>query len=99
MGHSGDEMRVLRLRTEPSLAGTIAVRVVDSGPPVDPEVVKKMFQPFFTTKSGGMGMGLSICKTIVEAHGGQLTAAANKIRGMEFRITLPLTPVVADRTP
>ena len=99
MGHSGDEMRVLRLRTEPSLAGTIAVRVIDSGPPVDPEVVKKMFQPFFTTKSGGMGMGLSICKTIVEAHGGQLTAAANKIRGMEFRITLPLTPVVADRTP
>jgi signal transduction histidine kinase len=99
MGHSGDEMRVLRLRTEPSLAGTIAVRVIDSGPPVDPEVVKKMFQPFFTTKSGGMGMGLSICKTIVEAHGGQLTAAANKIRGMEFWITLPLTPAVADRTP
>ena len=90
MGHSGDEMRVLRLRTEPGLAGTIAVRVIDSGPPVDPEVVKKMFQPFFTTKSGGMGMGLSICKTIVEAHRGQLTAAANKPRGMEFRITLPL---------
>lgn len=90
MRHSGDEMRVLRLRTEPSLAGTIAVRVVDSGPPVEPEVVKKMFQPFFTTKSGGMGMGLSICKTIVEAHGGRLTAAANKPRGMEFRITLPL---------
>jgi signal transduction histidine kinase len=90
MRHSGDEMRVLRLRTEPSLAGTIAVRVVDSGPPVESEVVKKMFQPFFTTKSGGMGMGLSICKTIVEAHGGQLTAAANKPRGMEFRITLPL---------
>jgi len=90
MRHSGDEMRVLRLRTEPSLAGTIAVRVVDSGPPVESEVVKKMFQPFFTTKSGGMGMGLSICKTIVEAHGGQLTAAANRPRGMEFRITLPL---------
>jgi C4-dicarboxylate-specific signal transduction histidine kinase len=90
MGHSGDAMRILRLRTEPGLAGTIAVRVVDTGPPVDPEVVKKMFQPFFTTKSGGMGMGLSICKTIVEAHGGQLTAAANKTRGMEFRITLPL---------
>jgi signal transduction histidine kinase len=90
MRHSGDEMRVLRLRTEPSLAGTIALSVVDSGPPVEPEVAKKMFQPFFTTKSGGMGMGLSICKTIVEAHGGQLTAAANKPRGMEFRITLPL---------
>ena len=90
MGHSGDEIRVLRLRTEPSLDGTIAVRVINSGPPVDPEVVKKMFQPFFTTKSGGMGMGLSICKTIVEAHGGQLTAAANKPRGMEFQINLRL---------
>ena len=90
MAHSRDKMRVLRLRTEPGQAGTIAVRVVDSGPSVEPEVVKKMFQPFFTTKSGGMGMGLSICRTIVEAHGGQLTAAANKRRGMEFRITLPL---------
>ena len=99
MSRSDDEMRVLRLRTEPSLDGTITVRVIDSGRPVDPEVVKKMFEPFFTTKSGGMGMGLSICKTIVEAHGGRLTAAANKPRGMEFRITLPLIPVVADRIP
>jgi signal transduction histidine kinase len=49
-----------------------------------------MFQPFFTTKSSGMGMGLSICKTIVEAHGGQLTASPNNPRGMEFKITLPL---------
>ena len=99
MGHSGDAMRILRLRTEPGMAGTVSLRIVDSGPPVDPEVVKKMFEPFFTTKSGGMGMGLSICRTIVEAHGGQLMAVANKTRGMEFRITLPLTPVVADRTP
>src|SRR6185312_8537911 len=74
MSHSG-EMRVLRLRTEPGPARTVVARVVDSGPHVDPEVVNKMFQPFFTTKSSGMGMGLSICKTIVEAHGGQLTAS------------------------
>jgi len=90
MSHSDDEVRVLRLRTEPGRAGTIVVRVVDSGPRVDPEVVSKMFKPFFTTKSGGMGMGLSICKTIVEAHGGQLTASANNPHGMEFQITLPL---------
>jgi signal transduction histidine kinase/ABC-type uncharacterized transport system substrate-binding protein len=89
MSHSG-ETRVLRLRTEPGPARTVVVRVVDSGPRVDPKVVNKMFQPFFTTKSSGMGMGLSICKTIVEAHGGQLTASANNPRGMEFKITLPL---------
>jgi signal transduction histidine kinase len=52
--------------------------------------VEKMFQPFFTTKKSGMGMGLSICKTIVEAHGGRLTAHPNNPHGMEFQITLPL---------
>jgi signal transduction histidine kinase len=89
MSHS-DETRVLQVRTEPAPAKTVVVSVVDSGPRVDPEVVNKMFQPFFTTKSSGMGMGLSICKTIVEAHGGQLTASPNNPHGMEFKITLPL---------
>ena len=89
MSHSG-EMRVLRLRTEPGSASTVVIRVVDSGPRVDPQVVSKMFQPFFTTKSSGMGMGLSICRTIIEAHGGQLTASAHNPHGMEFQITLPL---------
>jgi signal transduction histidine kinase len=88
MSHAGHEMRILALRTE--VAGTVLLRVVDSGPRVDPEVVKKMFQPFFTTKSSGMGMGLSICQTIVETHGGQLTAAPNNPHGMEFQIILPL---------
>ena len=57
MSHSGNETRILWLRTEPGPAKTVVVRVVDSGPRVDPEVVSKMFQPFFTTKSSGMGMG------------------------------------------
>jgi len=91
MSHSGHRMRMLALRTEVDhSAGTVLVRVVDSGPRVDPEIVKKMFQPFFTTKSTGMGMGLSICQTIVEAHGGRLTAAPNNPEGMEFQIILPL---------
>jgi len=91
MSHSGHRMRILALRTEVDhSAGTVLVRVVDSGPRVDPEIVKKMFQPFFTTKSTGMGMGLSICQTIVEAHGGRLTAAPNNPEGMEFQIILPL---------
>jgi signal transduction histidine kinase len=91
MSHSGHRMRILALRTEADhTAGTVLVRVVDSGPRVDPEMVKKMFQPFFTTKSSGMGMGLSICQTIVEAHGGLLTAAPSNPHGMEFQIILPL---------
>jgi signal transduction histidine kinase len=86
MSHSKHGMRILGLWTEVDhSAGTVLVRVLDSGPRVDPEVVKKMFQPFFTTKSSGMGMGLSICKTIVEAHGGRLTAAPNNPHGMEFQ--------------
>jgi signal transduction histidine kinase len=90
MSHAGHGMRILALRTEVDPAGTVLLRVMDSGPSVDPKVVKKMFQPFFTTKSSGMGMGLSICETIVEAHGGQLTAAPNNPYGMEFQIILPL---------
>ena len=90
MERSDDETRLLRIRTEPGKDGNVAIRIVDSGQPVDPEVIEKMFQAFFTSKSGGMGMGLSICKAIVEAHGGRLTASAKKPRGMEFQITLPL---------
>jgi signal transduction histidine kinase len=90
MSDSQHKVRILTLRSEARPAGTVLVRVVDSGPRVDPEVVKKMFQPFFTTKSNGMGMGLSICKAIIETHGGLLTASPNNPHGMEFLITLPL---------
>src|SRR5262245_58217896 len=90
MSPAAHGIRILGLRTEVDPGGTVLLRVVDSGPRVDPKVVKKMFQPFFTTKSSGMGMGLSICQTIVEAHGGRLTAAPNNPHGMEFQISLPL---------
>ena len=90
MERSDDNKRLLRIRTEPGEDGHIALRVVDSGQPVTEEVIEKMFQPFFTSKLGGMGIGLSICKTIVEAHGGQLIAAAKKPLGMEFQIILPI---------
>ena len=73
-------------------AGTVLMKVADSGPSIDPKVAEKMFQPFFTTKPGGMGMGLAICKTIIEQHGGSLTASPSKPHGMEFQIVLPYCP-------
>jgi signal transduction histidine kinase len=90
MSESQHNVRILKLQSEARPGGTVLLRVVDSGPRIDLAVVKKMFQPFFTTKSNGMGMGLSICKTIIEAHGGRLTASPNNPHGMEFLITLPL---------
>jgi C4-dicarboxylate-specific signal transduction histidine kinase len=89
MSQPGHWMRILQLGTQVRPDGTVLTKVTDSGPSVDPKAVEKMFQHFFTTKPGGMGMGLAICKTIIEAHGGSLTAKPRKNRGMEFQIALP----------
>jgi signal transduction histidine kinase len=63
--------------------------VRDSGTGLDSENVDQLFQPFFTTKSGGMGMGLSICRGIIEAHGGRVWARPNVPKGATFQFTLP----------
>ena len=89
MSHSGDSARILQLRSQVDGAGTVLMKVADSGPSIDPKVAERMFQPFFTTKPGGMGMGLAICKTIIQQHGGSLTASPSKPHGMEFQIVLP----------
>jgi signal transduction histidine kinase len=67
----------------------VLVAVADSGPGIDPEHRERVFKSFYTTKSSGMGMGLSICQSIVDAHGGQLWADANEPRGAVFQFTLP----------
>ena len=92
MSRSGDSARILQLRSQLDGAGTVLIKVADSGPSIDPKVAERMFQPFFTTKPGGMGMGLAICKTIIQQHGGSLTASAGKPHGMEFQIVLPIAP-------
>jgi two-component system, LuxR family, sensor kinase FixL len=80
--------RELTIRAVPAEDDKVAVSVVDTGPGLVPEVADQLFQPFVTTKSQGMGVGLSICRSIVEAHGGALSAAANPGGGTIFRFTL-----------
>jgi signal transduction histidine kinase len=65
------------------------VSVRDSGPGIDPEHAERVFDAFYTTKFGGLRMGLSICRSIIDAHGGRLWAEANEPRGAVFRFSLP----------
>ena len=81
--------RELLISTEYGEARGILVAVRDSGPGVDPVDLERVFEAFYTTKSGGVGMGLSICRSIIDAHGGRLWAEANEPRGAVFRFTLP----------
>jgi two-component system sensor kinase FixL len=68
----------------------VEIEVRDTGPGLDEEVARRLFQPFVTTKPGGIGIGLSICRTIVEAHDGKLWASDNPGGGTIFHLTLPL---------
>jgi C4-dicarboxylate-specific signal transduction histidine kinase len=81
--------RELLISTEHSQTDGIIVTVRDSGPGIDPEQLDRVFDAFYTTKSSGVGMGLSICRSIIAAHGGRLWAEANKPKGAVFRFTLP----------
>jgi signal transduction histidine kinase len=81
--------RELLIGTEQIPTDGLLVTVRDSGPGIDPEHRERVFQAFYTTKSSGVGMGLSICRSIIDAHGGRLWAEANEPRGAVFQFTLP----------
>jgi len=81
--------RELEIRVRAEDADTVLVSVSDSGPGLAPEVRDRLFQPFVTTKASGMGVGLSICRTIVEAHGGRIWADSRPGGGATFAFTLP----------
>jgi PAS domain S-box-containing protein len=81
--------RELSISTEPGEAGGIRVSVRDSGPGIAPEHLQRIFDPFYTTKPNGVGMGLSICRSIIDGHGGRLWAEVNAPRGTLFQFTLP----------
>jgi two-component system sensor kinase FixL len=87
-GTPARERRVVIHTTAPD-ANTVMISVSDSGPGIDQDKLGRIFQPFFTTKREGLGMGLSIARTIVEAHGGMLWATNNPGRGASFLCRLP----------
>jgi signal transduction histidine kinase len=83
-----DGPRVLGVRSEVHDGGGVIVSVADTGTGIGSQDVERIFNPLFTTKSGGMGMGLSICRSIIEAHDGRLWVAPNKPEGAVFRFML-----------
>ncbi len=89
-----DRARELRLQTRIEEGRRVSITVEDSGVGISPEVAAKLFSAFFTTKAEGMGLGLSICRSIVEGHGGSISCAAPSARGASMQIALPV-PVVA----
>ncbi|WP_082637362.1 PAS domain S-box protein [Bradyrhizobium retamae] len=85
-----ERTRELRINSETEAAGGVLVTVRDSGPGLAPADVERVFQAFYTTKAKGMGMGLAICRSMVEAHRGRMWASANEPRGAVFQFSLPL---------
>jgi signal transduction histidine kinase len=86
---ANDGPRILTVRSEARGADRVVVSVADTGAGISSDHSDRIFNPLFTTKSGGMGMGLSICRAIIEAHEGQLWFAPNIPRGAIFRFTVP----------
>ena len=85
MSEGPRELLISTAKTDPG----VLISVQDSGPGLTPESIERLFEPFYTTKPGGLGIGLSICRSIIEAHGGRLWASANEPRGAVFQFTLP----------
>jgi C4-dicarboxylate-specific signal transduction histidine kinase len=89
MGSVQEGPRELSISTEQTQVKGVLVAVRDTGPGIDGKHLERVFQPFYTTKSSGVGMGLSICRSIIDAHGGRLWTDANEPRGAVFQFTLP----------
>jgi signal transduction histidine kinase len=84
-----DRPRELFVRTHRPEGEQVFIEVRDTGIGIDPENLKQLFNAFFSTKPNGMGMGLSICRSIIEAHGGRIWASRNDGPGATFHVTLP----------
>jgi len=80
----------LLISTGRDASSGVLVSLRDSGPGLDPKSLERLFEAFYTTKAQGMGLGLAISRSIIEAHGGQMWAGANEPRGAVFQFSLPL---------
>jgi signal transduction histidine kinase len=89
MSSADEGPRELVIGSEQRQEGGVLVSVRDSGPGIDPEHLNRVFEAFYTTKSSGLGMGLSICRSIINAHGGRLWADKSEPRGAVFQFALP----------
>jgi C4-dicarboxylate-specific signal transduction histidine kinase len=89
MSATSEGSRDLLISTAQDESNGVVVAVRDSGPGLSPESLERLFDPFYTTKAGGMGMGLSICRSIIEVHGGRVWATTNVPHGATFQFTLP----------
>jgi C4-dicarboxylate-specific signal transduction histidine kinase len=84
--------RTLLVKSELEKSGEVQVTIEDSGTGIEQQYIDKIFGSFFTTKVDGMGIGLSICRSIIESHGGRLWASPGRSRGAVFQFTLPIGP-------
>jgi len=92
-----ERSRRLLIGTRKDASGRVLVAIQDSGPRLNPENFERLFDSFYTTKPGGMGMGLSICRSIVEAHGGRIWATPNVGPGITVQFTLPINVAVSSK--
>jgi len=90
-----DRPRLLRISSRREAPDSVLVAVEDSGTGLDPAIAERMFDPFFTTKRGDMGMGLAICRSIIDGHGGRLWAAPAPSHGALVQFTLPMEDSMA----
>jgi signal transduction histidine kinase len=84
------EPRVLSIKSESTEHNSIRVSIEDTGSGIDPSQANRVFKPLFTTKARGMGMGLAICRSIIESHGGKIWVSAGASRGSIFQFELPV---------
>lgn len=88
------DVRELQISSSRGADGMIEMTVADNGPGIDPQLMDRLFLPFMTTKTAGMGVGLSLCRTIVTAHGGSIRAEPRDGAGTAFRFTIPSAEVI-----